>query len=115
MRGQAVQGGDPAQNETDPVGYDGSYYHTCFGKASPPGKKFAPWTKRFDLGVTYRPSFAEEKLAVSLNVMNVFNERKPTAIDGETETAVATVSNTYNMPLRFATPRYVMMNVSYDW
>lgn len=109
------QGGDPAQNESDPVGYDGSYYHTCFGKASPPGKKFAPWTKRFDLGVTYRPSFAEDKLAVSLNVMNVFNERKPTAIDGESETAVATVSNTYNMPLRFATPRYVMMNVSYDW
>lgn len=109
------QGGDPVENETDPVGYDGSYYHTCFGEASPPGKKFAPWTKRVDLGVTYRPNFADQKLAISLNVMNLFNERKATAIDGESETAVATVSNTYNMPLRFATPRYVMMNVSYDW
>lgn len=109
------QGGDPAENETDPVGYDGSYYHTCFGKASPPGEKYTPWTKRLDLGVTYTPNFAEHKLAISLNVLNLLNERKASAIDGASEEQIATVSNTYNMPLRFSTPRYVMMSVSYDW
>lgn len=109
------QGGDPAVNETDPVGYGGSYYHTCFGKASPPGQRYTPWTTRLDLGVRYKPAFADGKLALSLDVFNLFNQRKPTAIDGVSEDEIATVSNTYNMPLRFATPRYVTMSLAYDW
>ncbi len=109
------QGGDPAENETDPVGYGGPYYHTCFGKASRPGETFTPGTKRVDLGVTYKPAFLDHKLELALNVMNVFNERKATTIDGTTEEDFATVSNTYKMPLTFATPRYVMFSASYNW
>ena len=109
------KGGDPATNESDPSGYDGSYYHTCFGKPSAPGKEYTPWTKKVDLGLTYKPAFLDHKLELSLNVINVFNERKATAIDGTTEDSIATVSNTYGMPLRFQTPRYVMINASYNW
>jgi hypothetical protein len=109
------QGGDPAQNETDPVGYQAPYYHTCFGEVSSPGKEFTPWTRRVDLGVTYKPAFLDHKLELSLNVMNVFNERNATAIDGTSEEDFATVSNTYKMPLRFAAPRYVTITASYNW
>lgn len=109
------KGGDPAQNESDPSGYDGSYFHTCFGEPSAPGKQYTPWTKRVDLGVTYKPAFLDHKLELSLNVMNVLNDRKATAIDGATEDSIATVSNTYSMPLRFQPARYVMFNVAYNW
>ena len=109
------QGGDPGTNETDPVGYGAAFYHTCFGKPSPPGVNTTPWTKRLDLGVTWKPAFTDHKLALTLNVFNVFNERHATAIDGTTEVDYATMSNTYNMPLTFATPRSVMFTASYDW
>lgn len=109
------QGGDPADNETDPVGYGGAYYHTCFGKPSPPGKTYAPWTKRVDLGVTYKPAYFDHKLELAVNVYNVLNERHATAIDGTSEEDFATVNQTYGMPLTFATPRYVMFSASYNW
>jgi len=102
---------------TDPAGYYGSY-HTCFGEPSPPGKKYTSWTHRYDLGLTYRPAALEGKLAVSLNVYNVLNERKGTAVDGAvipSRGAPYGVSNTYNMPYSYTTPRYAMFSVSYDY
>jgi len=109
------QGGDPATNETDPVGYQAAYYHTCFGEPSAPGKAYTPWTRKVDLGLTYKPAFLDHKLELSLNVLNAFNGNKPTAIDGFSEEDFATISNTYNMPLRFQTPRYVTLSASYNW
>lgn len=101
--------------ETDPVGYGGAYYHSCFGEESKPGKTRTPWTHRVDLGVTYRPAFFDHKLALGLNVFNVFNERHATVIDSTSETTKYTVSNTYGIPLSFATPRYVMLSISMDY
>lgn len=109
------QGGDPAENETDPMGYASALYHTCFGKPSRPGASFTPWTKRLDLGVTYKPAFLDHKLELALNVYNALNDDKATAIDGVSEDDFATVSNTYNVPLTFQTPRYVMFSASYNW
>lgn len=44
----------------DPVGY-GSSYHTCNGQPSRPGDAGRlPWTKIVDLGLTYRPEFADK-------------------------------------------------------
>ena len=102
---------------TDPIGYRGSY-HTCFGKPSPPGVKRMPWQHRLDLGVTYRPAFADHKLALSLNVLNLLNETNPTVINSNVSGIRLpryTVQNTYNMPLSYETPRYVMFSASYDW
>ncbi|MEO6227524.1 MAG: TonB-dependent receptor [Thermomonas sp.] len=110
-----ANGGLPQDNETDPVGYQSAYYHTCFGEISAPGKKFTPWTKRFDLGVTYKPAFLDHKLELSLNVLNALNGNTATSIDGVTEEDFGTVSNTYNMPLAFQTPRYVTLSAAYNW
>lgn len=101
----------------DPIGYYASY-HTCFGEASPPGKTYTPWTHRLDLGVTYRPAMFDSKLALSVNVLNVLNETHPTyynSVVGDYHAPPYEVSNTYNMPLTYATPRYVMFTASYDW
>lgn len=102
---------------TDPIGYRGSY-HTCFGKPSRPGASRMPWQRRLDLGVTYRPAFLDHKLALSVNVLNVLNERNPTYLNSSVSGIRLprySVQNTYNMPLSYATPRYVMFSASYDW
>lgn len=102
-------------NESDPVLYQSSY-HYCAGVPTPIGSLGRlPWTKQLNLGVTYRPAFADKKLAFSLDVFNVLNERNPTVLDATYETAPDTVSNTYGMPLYQEAPRYVRLSATYDW
>lgn len=105
---------DHTSSEADPIGYGGSY-HTCFGEAWTPGKTTAPWSHRYDLGVTYKPAMFDHKLAIGLNVFNAFNELKPTSYDQTSEDDPYVVSNTYNMPVAYSTPRYVQFSVSYDY
>jgi outer membrane receptor protein involved in Fe transport len=101
-------------NEADPSSY-GSNYHFCGGSPSPMGSTGRlPWTKKVDLSVTYRPAFADKKLAFNLGVFNVFNERKAQTIDATYQTAPYTVSNTYNIPLYLQAPRYARLSASYD-
>lgn len=102
-------------SEADPIGYSNSY-HTCFGESWTPGKKRAPWTHLYDLAVTYKPAFFDEKLAVNLSVFNVFNERKPTSYYQYSEDdGPYSMTNDYMLPLSYTTPRYVQFSVSYDW
>ena len=102
-------------NESDPSNY-GSDYHFCNGKPAPLGSTGRlPWTKQIDLGVTYRPGFAKEKLGLNLTVFNVLNEQKATYVDATYETAPYTVSNTYGMPLGLQQPRYVRLSANYDF
>jgi hypothetical protein len=101
--------------EQDPSNY-GSSYHFCAGKPTPMGSiGRLPWTKFLDLGVTYRPDFADNKLAFNFNVFNVLNERKPTVLDATYEDDRYTVSNTYGSALYQTTPRYARFSVSYDF
>ena len=67
--------------------------------------------------MTYRPLFADKKLAITLDVFNVFNEQQPTVLDGtyETDDGPGNVSNTYGVTLYQQTPRYVRLSASYDW
>jgi len=117
-----VQSGAPktclgfyGNDESDPSNY-GSAYHFCGGKATPMGSiGRLPWVKIVDLGVTYRPDFADNKLAFNFNVFNVLNERKPTVLDATYEDAPYTVSNTYGAALYQTTPRYARFSVSYDF
>jgi len=102
-------------DEADPSGY-GSSYHFCGGKASPLGSTGRlPWTKNIDFGVTYRPSFAKQKLAFNFSIFNLLNERKPLTVDATYETAPYTVSNTYGMPIYSQTPRYARLSATYDF
>ncbi|WP_114239090.1 TonB-dependent receptor [Dyella sp. C9] len=102
-------------NETDPSGYK-SKYRWCAGEPTPLGSLGRlPWTKILDLGVTYRPEFADKKLAFAFNIFNVLNERKPTVLDGTYEAGRYTVSNTYGAALYQTTPRYGRFSVTYDF
>ncbi len=111
----SVNGIDEGSTEGDPIGYRSSY-HTCAGEASPPGKAGrTPWTKKLDLGVSYRPEFADKKLALNLQVFNALNEQKPLQTDATFENGPYTISNTYDMPLYYELPRYVQLSASYDF
>lgn len=112
----SVDGIIEGTDASDPVGY-GSSYHTCAGVAMPPGKAGrTPWTKKLDLGVSYRPDFADNKLAFTAQVFNVLNEQKAVQTSATFGTDSAyTLSNTYNMPLYFQEPRYVQLSASYDF
>ncbi|MFD1217451.1 TonB-dependent receptor [Microbulbifer celer] len=105
---------DEASPAGDPLGYRASY-HTCFGDVAQPGKERTPWTRTIDMGLTYTPAFMDQKLRLSMNVFNLLNETKATQVDVTSEDAPYTVSNTYNVPLAYQTPRYVMLTASYDF
>ncbi|MDQ1118298.1 outer membrane receptor for ferrienterochelin and colicin [Pseudoxanthomonas sp. SORGH_AS 997] len=99
----------------DPIGY-GSSYHTCFGEAWPPGKETSPWLHRYDLAVTYKPAYFDDKLALNISVFNVLNERKPTSyVQTSEDDGPYSVNNNYMLPVSFSTPRYVQFSASYDW
>ena len=105
---------DENSPEADPIHY-GASYHTCFGEVATPGSKRMPWTKTVDLGLTYRPGFLGGKLALGMQVQNVFNASKPLQVDVTSEDDVYTVSNTYLLPIARQTPRTVVFTASYDW
>lgn len=108
--------GIPADSvEADPVGY-GGYYHACGGEASRPGDAGrTPWTTNLDLGVSYRPAFAGNRLAIGLQVFNVLDQRKPIQQDPEWESSPYTVYNTYGIGQYYTTPRYTQLSISYDY
>lgn len=111
----STNGTDESSDAGDPVGY-GSAYHICNGQPSRPGDAGRlPWTKIVDLGLTYRPAFADKKLAVTLQGFNIFNERKPLQVDSTWEDSPYTLSNTYGMGVYFTQPRYAVLSVSYDY
>ncbi|HEV7779368.1 MAG TPA: TonB-dependent receptor plug domain-containing protein [Luteibacter sp.] len=102
-------------DHTDPVDY-GNAYHWCDGKPSPPGSHGRlPWTHQIDLGVTYRPMFAAQKLAFSANVFNVLNEQRPIFLQPNSEQAPFTPNPLYGTQLYREAPRYVRLSVSYDY
>ncbi|RZZ82811.1 TonB-dependent receptor [Pseudoxanthomonas winnipegensis] len=113
----SANGTDEGSVAGDPVGY-GASYHTCAGEPSAPGKAGrTPWTKTIDLGFTYRPNFAESKLAFSAQIFNILNSQEPlqTYAKFGVNGSPYTVSNTYNMPLFYQNPRYVQFSASYDF
>lgn len=111
-------GPDAAAVNYDPVGY-GSSYHYCYGQpVSAGGAGETPWIKNLDLGVTYRPGFADHKLAFSLNVFNVLNDRSVNRVSSTNEVTRRTVSNTYGLGTEawsYNQPRYMRLTASYDF
>lgn len=107
----SIDEGSPA---ADPIAY-GASYHTCFGSIASPGSRRTPWAKWLDLGLTYRPNFADKKLALGLQVRNVLNDQQTLQVDVTSEDDPYTVSNTYMLPIGRQEPRTVVFTASYDW
>ncbi|MCD7097650.1 TonB-dependent receptor [Stenotrophomonas sp. MMGLT7] len=117
--GNYVDPTDP--KNTDPAGYGGSAitggpYHFCQGEPSPPGSRGRlSWVSQFDLGVTYKPGFADGKLAFNLNVFNITNEQAATNIYPFSQLPTGTVNPLWNQAMAYQTPRYARLSVSYDF
>jgi outer membrane receptor protein involved in Fe transport len=89
--------------------YGGPYYHWCNGQPSPPGAAGStPWQKIVNVGVTYRPEWADKKLSIGADVYNLFNSQVPTQTYSYNLSA-------YNTARFYTTPRYVRFSVSYDY
>ncbi|KJV31335.1 TonB-dependent receptor [Luteibacter yeojuensis] len=103
-------------DHTNPTGY-GNAYHWCDGEPSPPGSHGRlPWTFTLDLGVTWRPAFAADKLAFSANVFNVLNQQRATFRNPNKEgDAPNTPNPQYRIPLYTTDPRYARVAVTYDF
>lgn len=106
---------DDVFNET--AAYGGPYYHYCGGVPSPRGSKGnLPWTNKLDLGVTYAPSFADNKLKFSLDVFNVFDSQVEQSIVEYGE--IGAINNPYhstNRVLNYSSPRSVRFALRYDF
>lgn len=112
-----LYGADPYNTRTnDPDGY-GSGYHWCNGRPSAPGAAGRlPWIKQLDLGVHYRPEFAQHKLGFSLDVFNVTNSQVPLGVNSTLYTdTTGTMNPVYGTPLALQPPRYVRLGVTYDY
>jgi len=103
-------------NTNDPAGY-GSAYHWCNGQPSPPGAQGRlPWIKQIDLGVQYRPEFADHKLGFHLDVFNVFNSHAQLNLTQNMYSDPSgTLNPLYGTPRALQPPRYVRMSVTYDY
>ena len=101
-------------NQTDPDGY-GSYYHWCGGQPSPPGTHRLPWNKQVDVGLTYRPAFAEHKLGLSLSVFNLFNSQAILNAYPYYQISPNTPDPLYGSAVVRQQPRYTRLSATYDF
>jgi len=103
-------------DQSDPAGGYGSSYHYCNGQPSRPGDAGRqPWTAQLDIGLMYRPAFADSRLGLGLDVFNVLNQRRQRQSTAKYQTGPGTVSNVYGMGSYFTPPRTVRLSASYDF
>ncbi len=96
-------------------GYNSEFFY-CEGKISGRGRaKRLPWTWTLSPNVVYTPA-AAKGLTVQLDMINLLNNDKPTAINEIGESAGQTFySSTYRVPSYYQTPRYFRLMVQYDF
>ena len=107
-----VPGGDAGY---DPHPY-GSSFMRCNNVPVPRGTRGRlPWTTNLDFNVAYRPAFLEG-LQLKVDVFNVFNSQKVTAVNEVAEVPETGLpSETYLQPVSFQAPRSVRFMVQYDF
>lgn len=116
--------------------YDGAYYHFCGlpndgpvnnGKptylppsadygASPRGSKGStPWTFTLNLNVAYTPAWANEKLTLQADVLNVLNRQVAGQYYPRYATDRYTADARYGQEMSYSTPRQVRLTARYDF
>ncbi|CTP92280.1 Oar protein [Xanthomonas translucens pv. arrhenatheri] len=107
--------GSYGADQSDPSGY-GIAYHYDQGQAAPPGSQGRlPWLKQLDLGVSWRPAYAEHRLAFNLDVFNAFNGQATLWKYPYSETDPGVSDPVYGAALLRQAPRALRLSVSYDY
>ena len=74
-----------------------------------------PWTNTLDLNIGYQPNWAPG-LMFKVDIFNVFNSQKVTAVSEVAEDADTGVPlNTYLLPRAYQAPRSVRLMVQYEF
>jgi len=123
--GTKLPDGTHASGANDPTGYNNSgtgNYHWCNGQRVTPGSNgHTPWTELLNLGVHYRPAFADHKLSFNLDAFNVLNQQRALQTDPSFPNSFNQTNNTiyvntnYQQPLFTTPPRTVRFSVTYDY
>ncbi|HWU76889.1 MAG TPA: carboxypeptidase regulatory-like domain-containing protein [Rhodanobacter sp.] len=123
--GTKLPDGSHASGANDPTGYNNSgtgNYHWCNGQRVTPGSNgHTPWTELLNLGVHYRPAFADNKLGFNLDIFNALNQQRALQVDPSypqsfvTSTNTIQLNNYYGQPLFTNPPRTVQFSVTYDY
>lgn len=114
-----VQSGRPINcfgfHPTD-SGYGNSYFY-CQGELKPRGTSGrTPWTRTLDLNAQWRPAFADDRLALKVDVFNVFDSQRVTAVNEFGEDSAANWQpNVWQSATGYQTPRSVRFMVQYDF
>ena len=121
-------GGYVPGGANDPTGYNNSgtgNYHWCNGQRVTPGSiGHTPWTELLNLGVHYRPAFADNKLGFNLDIFNALNQQRALQVDPSYQsgfdknagpTGTLYTNNYYGQPLFSTPPRTLRLSVTYDY
>ncbi|WCE03007.1 TonB-dependent receptor [Pseudoxanthomonas sp. JBR18] len=97
--------------------YGGPYYHYCNGEASARGTNGRlPWEYKLDMGLSYIPAAAAERLEFSVDVFNVFNKQVAQNIVEYGENGgVGRPYNSTNRVISYSDPRYVRFAVRWNF
>jgi hypothetical protein len=71
--------------------------------------------KSLDVGVSYKPAFVDNKLAINLNVFNVFGWHTATNVYPFSMLPDQSIHPLWNQPVAFQSPRSTRLSVSYDF
>jgi hypothetical protein len=94
----------------------GSESFYCGGQLVPRGSRGrTPSSYTVDLGLEYRPAWAEDRLAVKLDIFNVFDSQKRLEVNEVGEEDNGDPNPAYLLPTLYQDPRAVRIAVSYDW
>jgi len=123
----AVASGRPKNcigfDPVDAIHYGASYFE-CNYEPSPRGSKGRlPYTWSLDLNAEYRPTWAgaNQPLAFTANVFNLFSKKQPLAVIEVGESSVSRTTGKpvrsvdYLRPVAFQAPRYFQFGVRYDF
>ncbi|WCE05047.1 TonB-dependent receptor [Pseudoxanthomonas sp. JBR18] len=123
--GDNYQPGENPRNPSSGYGSSsitGGTYHFCYnpetgtGEPSPPGSHGRlGWINQLDMGLTYKPNFADGKLAFNLNVFNLTNEDAASTVYPFSQLPDGSVNPLWNQPVVYQPPRYARLSVNYDW
>ncbi|MBP3985717.1 TonB-dependent receptor [Pseudoxanthomonas helianthi] len=76
----------------------------------------APWTLQFNANVAYVPKWADGKLQLQMDVINLFNRQVAGFYNPRFETATRNRPNPlYGQELNYSAPRYVRFTARYDF